>query len=78
MENVTLTNQQIEMKGNISAAIKESLKENNVSVRSLAKSVDMKHPQILRITKGENYTIDTLSKVLIGLDLELIIRPKNS
>lgn len=73
-----ITEQQEQMKANISAVIKETLKEKDVSIRSLAKNVDMKHPQILRITKGDNYTMDTLARVLVGLDLEIVVRPKNS
>ncbi|GIO35747.1 hypothetical protein J41TS12_06080 [Paenibacillus antibioticophila] len=57
--------------------IKLQLETNNTSVRKLAKKVGMKHPQIVRVTSGENYNIDTLIKILDALNLEILIKEKN-
>ena len=62
---------------NISKAIKEEIEKKGLSVRGLAENVGMKHPQIVRVTSGENYNIETLLKVLDGLDLELVVQPKS-
>lgn len=66
----------LEVKTSISEVIKNAMQEQNVSIRGLSARVGMKHPQIVRITKCENYTIDTLVKVLDGLNLEVIVQPK--
>jgi len=60
----------------ISKAIKSEMKNKNVSIRGLAEKIGMKHPQIIRVTNGENYNIDTLFKILDGLDLEIEIKSK--
>lgn len=66
-------------KVNISKIIAEQCKVQNISIRKLAKNVGLKHPQIIRITSGDaNYNIDTLLKVLIGLNLEVEIKPKTN
>ncbi|MCM3008471.1 hypothetical protein BLL41_21815 [Bacillus sp. FMQ74] len=61
----------------ITNAIKEGLEKNKLSVRKLAEKVNLKHPQIIRVTNGKNYNVDTLLKILDGLDLEIEIKPKN-
>lgn len=66
-----------EAKSIISKAIKSEIKNKNLSVRKLAESIEMKHPQVVRVTNGENYNIDTLLKILDGLGLEIIIKEKN-
>ncbi|MEC2252196.1 MULTISPECIES: XRE family transcriptional regulator [Bacillus] len=58
-------------------AIKDGLDKNKLSVRKLAEKVNLKHPQIIRVTNGKNYNVDTLLKILDGLDLEIEIKPKN-
>lgn len=61
----------------ISRAVANAMVEQNVSMRQLAEKITgMKHPQIHRITSGKNYNIDTLLRVLNGLNLELIIQKK--
>lgn len=60
----------------ISKAISERLKEENLSVRKLAEDIGVHHPQIVRVTSVQNYTIDTLLRVLNRLDLEIVIEKK--
>lgn len=61
----------------ISQAITEAMDEKDLSMRRLAEEIGgMKHPQIHRITSGQNYNIDTLLRVLNGLNLELVIQKK--
>lgn len=58
----------------ISKAIKEGMQEKEWTVRGLGEQIGMKHPQIVRVTSGENYNIDTLLKILDGLDLQLVVQ----
>lgn len=60
----------------ISKALKEQLDNKGKTIRGLAKEVGMKHHQIIRVTSGENYTVNTLLRILDGLDMELVARPK--
>lgn len=60
----------------ISKAIKHQMVKKNMSIRSLAKNVGMQHPQVVRVTSGENYTIESLLKILTALDLEIVIKEK--
>jgi HTH-type transcriptional regulator/antitoxin HipB len=60
----------------ISKAIKNAIDIQNTSIRELAKKINKKHNQIVRITSGENYTIENLLTILDGLDLEIEIKPK--
>ncbi|MNW12195.1 helix-turn-helix protein [compost metagenome] len=63
----------------ISKAIKNSLENKHLSIRKLAEIIGMKHPQILRVTRGDtNYHIETLLRILDALDLELIIKEKEN
>jgi len=66
-----------EPKNNIAEAIKRGLEKEDISIRKLAESLSMQHPQIIRITKSQNYNIDTLLKILDRLNLELIVKEKN-
>lgn len=62
----------------IALSIKNQIKSKNLSLRKVAANIEnFHHPQIMRITRRENYNIDTLLKVLDELDLELKIVPKN-
>lgn len=61
----------------ITKKIKESLKEKNLTIRKLGDNIGLKHPQIVRITSAKNYNIDTLLKILDGLDLEIEVKFKN-
>lgn len=63
---------------NISRKIKEGLDNKELSVRKLAENIGLKHPQIVRVTSVNNYNIDTLLKILDGLDLEIEIKPKKN
>lgn len=63
-------------KAKISEAIKEGISTKMLSIRILADKVDMAHPQIARVTGGKNYHIETLLKILHGLDLELQVVKK--
>lgn len=60
----------------ISETLKDALKEKNLSIRKLAQSIGMQHPQILRVTSGENYTINNLLKILDAAGLRLEIQKK--
>ena len=61
----------------ISNVIKSTMKEKGLTVRSLAENIEMKHPQVIRVTGGNNYHIDTLMKILDGLDLEIEIKRRD-
>ncbi|MGD6969367.1 hypothetical protein ACQCVP_23570 [Rossellomorea vietnamensis] len=61
----------------ITQKIKEGLNTKDLSIRKLADNIGLKHPQIIRVTSANNYNIDTLLKILNGLDMEIVIRPKN-
>jgi predicted XRE-type DNA-binding protein len=60
----------------ITETIKKELDGQNISIRGLAKKIGVQHPQVLRITGCQNYTIDNLLKILDGLDLEIVIKKK--
>lgn len=61
----------------ISKAITKAAKDQNLSIRALAEKINMKHPQIVRVTgEGNNYNIDTLLRILDGLNLEIVIKKK--
>ncbi len=60
----------------ISKVIKEVMDQKDLTFRNLADKIGMKHPQIVRITSGNNYNIDTLLKILDGLNLEIEIKEK--
>lgn len=62
----------------ISKKLKEGMEEKELTVRGLAEKIGMKHPQIIRVTSGENYNIETLLKILDGLDLEIEIKKKSN
>lgn len=61
---------------NITKTIKERLDEKDLSIRKLGDNIGLKHPQIIRVTGGNNYNIDTLLKILDGLDLEIEIKKR--
>jgi HTH-type transcriptional regulator / antitoxin HipB len=61
---------------NITEKIKEGLDNKKLSVRKLAENIGLKHPQIIRVTSSKNYNIDTLLRILDGLDLEIEIKQK--
>lgn len=60
----------------ITQAVMEGLAERELSIRKFAEQLNMNHPQILRITQGKNYEINTLLKVLDNLDLEIVIKKR--
>lgn len=65
-------------KQHIAKSIKFAIEQNNLSLRKLSAKIDkMSYPQISRVTRRENYNIDTLLKILDALDLELVIKSKN-
>lgn len=61
----------------ISKAITKELENNKYTVREFAEMVEMNHPQIIRVTSGKNYNIDTLLKILDGLNLQITIQPRD-
>lgn len=64
-------------KQHISKSIKYSIDQHNLSLRKLSTRIEgMSYPQISRVTRGENYNIDTLLKILDALNLELVIQQK--
>jgi HTH-type transcriptional regulator / antitoxin HipB len=67
-----------EQKFKIIQEIKTSLAKQKLTVRKLADQTNMKHPQIIRVTSGENYNIETLLRILDTLGLEIIIREKSN
>lgn len=60
----------------ITEQIKEGLINKHLSIRKLSENIGLKHPQIIRVTSAKNYNIDTLLKILDGLDLEIEIKQK--
>jgi len=64
-------------KQRIVQAITETLAEQKMSIRKLAEQAEMKHPQIIRITQGKNYEIETLLRILDVLDMEIQIKKKS-
>ena len=60
----------------ITKNIKKELEGQNISIRGLAKKIGVHHPQVLRVTSCQNYTIDNLLKILDGLNLEIVIKKK--
>lgn len=71
-----MENSLIETKKKISSFIKEDMKTKGMTLRELCDLIDMKHPQIVRITRGNNYNIETLVRILDGLGLEIEIKKK--
>lgn len=65
-----------EPKAYITSEIKSRMKEKKISFRKLGDKIGLKHPQIVRATSGTSYNIDTLLRILDGLDLELVIKKK--
>lgn len=70
--NVTID----ETKQEISDALRESLKEQGISIRKFAIELGMQHPQVLRITGKENYTINNLIKILDAAGLKITVEQK--
>lgn len=66
-----------ETKQEISDILRENLREQGLSIRKLAHSIGMQHPQVLRITSGENYTINNLIKILDAAGLQVVIKKKD-
>ena len=62
----------------ITDKIKEALEQEDLSIRKLAANIGLKHPQIVRVTSANNYNIDTLLKILNGLNLEIEIKSKET
>lgn len=61
----------------ISEDIRQAIRESGLSLRRTAeKTKGLSYSQIARITAGENYTIDTLLKVLDVLDLRIKIEKR--
>lgn len=59
----------------ISNAVRDGLKEKQLSLRKAAELIEnTSYTQISRITRGENYNIDTLLKILSVLDIEIYIK----
>lgn len=56
----------------IGKLIREKMDKNNLSIRKLSAMTNIHYPQIQKVIKGENnYTIDTLLRILNALDIEL-------
>lgn len=60
----------------ISDEIKKGLDIQGLSVHKLASNIGMEHSQIIEVTSGATYNIETLLKVLDGLDLEIVLQQK--
>ncbi|MEW4225816.1 helix-turn-helix domain-containing protein [Rossellomorea marisflavi] len=64
-------------KQHIAKSIKYSIEQQKLSLRKLSSKIDgMSYTQISRVTRKENYNIDTLLKILDALNLELVIQQK--
>lgn len=61
----------------IAKFIRDEINYQELSIRKLAERVGVKHPQILRVTGGENYNIETLLRILDALDLQIELRKKD-
>lgn len=57
-------------------AIREKLKKDEKSVRTLSTEIGFKHAQVFRVLRGYNCSLDTLLTILNGLDLEIVVKPK--
>lgn len=64
------------MKDSISKAINEARERHGITIRELAAKIGLHHPQIVRVTNGGNYNIESLLKILDGLNLEIVIKKK--
>ncbi|GAB6464060.1 hypothetical protein bcgnr5390_11550 [Bacillus luti] len=60
----------------ISDEVKKCLDKQDLSVSKLASNIGMEDPQIIEVTSGANYNIETLLKVLDGLDIEIVLQQK--
>ncbi|BEU14806.1 HTH DNA binding protein [Bacillus phage CM1] len=56
---------------NISDTLRSEIHQQETTTRKLASEVGLHQPQISKVLTGTNYQIDTLIKVLDGLDLEI-------
>lgn len=66
----------VNQKEEIAELMKETMKEKRVSLSILGEKTGLPKAQLSKITNGSGYNIDTLFKILDGLDLELTIKPK--
>lgn len=60
----------------ISDEVKKCMDKQELSVDKLASNIGMEHSQIIEVTSGMNYNIETLLKVLDGLDIEIALQQK--
>ena len=58
-------------------AIRLKLKQDDKSVRELSREIGFQSPQVFRVLRGCNCSLDTLLTILNGLDLEIVIQPKS-
>lgn len=64
-------------KEEIATIFRATLEEQNLSIRKLAHSIGMQHPQVMRVTSKQNYTISKLVKILDAAGLRLVIEKKD-
>lgn len=78
LENLPKEYQSIDKpKQHIAKSIKHEMDIKGLSLRKLADQIDgMSYTQISRITRQENYNIETLLKLLSALDLEVKIEKR--
>ncbi|QFP93280.1 UNVERIFIED_ORG: putative helix-turn-helix XRE-family like protein [Xanthomonas phage Xoo-sp15] len=62
---------------NISDTLRSEIHQQETTTRKLASEVGLHQPQISKVLTGTNYQIDTLIKVLDGLNLEVHLVKKN-
>ena len=65
-------------KRKIALMIKEAKEEQSTNYRAIADKAGLKHSQIHRMLRKDNYTIDNLLKVLDALDIELTLQPRKN
>lgn len=61
----------------ISDNIRKQVEKKSTTLQEVAESVGLKYENVTSVTSVHEYSIDTLLKVLHGLDMELVVRPKN-
>lgn len=65
-----------QVKEAISDVVSQEMDNKNLKIRAIGRMTGVKHPQIIRIKTKENYTVDTVLKVLHGLGKTIRITEK--
>lgn len=77
MISVEQQKEEIKMtKDQIAESFLEGLQEQGLSIRGAAARAGYNHPQVLRITNSQNYTINTLLRALSAANMQAVIVPR--